>query len=877
MTDNHKAYKAQKRSDYKAPSFTATTVDLTFTLDDTATTVTSLVHYKRLTENQKESLFLDGEELTLESVKLDGIACKYIETENTLEIPSVPDEFDLEIVNVINPSANTSLMGLYKSNGTFCTQCEPQGFRRITYFLDRSDVLAKYRVTIYGPAYGCGVLLSNGNLVEHGNQKGRDFAVWEDPFPKPSYLFALVAGTFDIVSDTYVTKSGRKVDLELYVDRGAYNRGLWAMQSIKDSMKWDEQRWDLEYDLDNFKVVAVDFFNFGAMENKGLNVFNSIYVMVDPMSATDTAFYNVQSVIGHEYFHNYTGDRVTLRDWFQLSLKESLTVFRDQEFSSDVANRALTRLHAISVIRGAQFAEDASPMAHPVRPEEVMEMNNFYTVTIYDKGAEVIRMIHTLIGESKFKKALKHYLTKYDGQAVTIEDFLVCFEESANIDLSQFRLWYSQSGTPNVSASWCYDETNGQLVLKLSQFTAPTKDQKEKEPFYMPIRISFLDNDGHDVHPAELDANGIIILNQAEQEYKFTLDKNTLPVLLRDFSAPVKLDAPYSLENLQHMLSFCDDAFIKVDAANSMQNKYIHENMKIAASNSVLKSPDELIASYKALLDSVTAETDFLLLNETLKIQSIANMMETFDSIDIDSLVIARNSLETKVAVALFDEYRKVYNSIKANGTNYSVDNMGRRAIINQSLHMICVALCATEKAKEASELVLKHYNGSVNMTDRVQALTDAVHLGLDCKNSILKSFEKEWSKDAIVFDNFFKIQATVPSVDAIENVKRLFSHPSYDGKNPNRVRALIGALALSNPAVLHDKSGEGYNLLCEQIKKLNSVNPSVAARILTPLLSFKRFDNARQALIKENLNKLMELPDLSRSIFEKVEAALKD
>lgn len=877
MTDNHKDYKAQKRSDYKAPSFTATTVDLTFTLDDTATTVKSIVHYKRLTENQKESLFLDGEELTLESVKLDGLACKYIETATTLEIPSVPDEFDLEIVNVINPSANTSLMGLYKSNGTFCTQCEPQGFRRITYFLDRSDVLAKYRVSIYGPTYGCGVLLSNGNLVEHSNQKGRDFAVWEDPFPKPSYLFALVAGSFDIVSDVYVTKSGRKVDLELYVDRGAYNRGLWAMQSIKDSMKWDEQRWDLEYDLDNFKVVAVDFFNFGAMENKGLNVFNSIYVMVDPMSATDTAFYNVQSVIGHEYFHNYTGDRVTLRDWFQLSLKESLTVFRDQEFSSDVANRSLTRLHAISVIRGAQFAEDASPMAHPVRPEEVMEMNNFYTVTIYDKGAEVIRMIHTLIGESKFKKALKDYLTTFDGQAVTIEDFLTCFEESAKIDLTQFRLWYSQSGTPNVKASWSYDEAKGQLVLKLSQYTAPTKDQKEKEPFYMPIRISFLDADGHDVHPAELDTNGIIILNQAEQEYKFTLDKNTLPVLLRDFSAPVKLDAPYSLENLQHMLSFCDDAFIKVDSANSMQNKYIHENMSIAASNSVLKSPDELIASYKALLDAVSPETDFLLLNETLKIQSISNMMETFDSIDIDSLVVARNSLETKLAVSLLEEFRKVYNSVKANGSNYSVDNMGRRAIINQSLHMICVALCATGKAHEASELVLRHYNGSENMTDRVQALTDAVHLDLDCKSSLLKSFEKEWSKDAIVFDNFFKIQATVPSVEAIENVKRLFSHPSYDGKNPNRVRALIGALALANPSVLHDKSGDGYNLLCEQIKKLNSVNPSVAARILTPLLSFKRFDNARQALIKENLSKLMELPDLSRSIFEKVEAALKD
>src|SRR5574344_1274069 len=695
MTDNHKAYKAKKRSDYKAPSFTATTVDLTFTLDDTATTVTSLVHYKRLTENQKESLFLDGEELTIESVKLDCIACKYIETENTLEIPAVPDECDLEIVNVINPSANTSLMGLYKSNGTFCTQCEPQGFRRITYFLDRSDVLAKYRVTIYGPAYGCGVLLSNGNLVEHGNQKGRDFAVWEDPFPKPSYLFALVAGSFDIVSDTYVTKSGRKVDLELYVDRGAYNRGLWAMQSIKDSMKWDEQRWDLEYDLDNFKVVAVDFFNFGAMENKGLNVFNSIYVMVDPMSATDTAFYNVQSVIGHEYFHNYTGDRVTLRDWFQLSLKESLTVFRDQEFSSDVANRPLTRLNAIKVIRGPQFAEDASPMAHPVRPEEVMEMNNFYTVTIYDKGAEIIRMIDTLIGEAKFKEALNYYLTKYDGQAVTIEDFLVCMEEKGQIDLTQFRLWYTQAGTPNVKASWTYDGSEKQLVLTLSQSTKPTKGQKEKKPFYIPIRISFLDEEGHNVRPNQMPENGVLILDKEECEYRFNLDKGTLPVLLRDFSAPVKLEAQYTNADYQHMLSYCDDAFIKVDSAVSIQNRYIHDNLEIAAQNGLLPEPSELIESYKSLLTNVTIETDLILLNETLKIQPIANLMETFESIDIDALAKVHDGLEKKVALALEEQFTNIYARIKAQSNNYSVVDMARRSISNTCLHMVCVALCA--------------------------------------------------------------------------------------------------------------------------------------------------------------------------------------
>lgn len=875
--EKRNTYKAQKRTDYKAPNFIATDIDLTFTLDDTKTIVKNVTRFKRLTSDAKAPLILNGEELKLNYLKVDGINYKFKETKNGVEIPSVPDEFTVELENEINPSANSSLMGLYKSNGTFCTQCEPEGFRRITYSLDRSDVLAKYRVTIIGPEYGCGVLLSNGNLIERGTKKNRPYAIWEDPFPKPSYLFALVAGTFDIVSDTFTTMSGRKVDLELYVDRGAYERGLWAMQSIKDSMKWDEDRWGLEFDLDNFKVVAVDFFNFGAMENKGLNVFNSVYVMVDPTCATDTAFYNVQSVIGHEYFHNYTGDRVTLRDWFQLSLKESLTVFRDQEFSSDVANRALTRLHAINVIRGPQFAEDASPMAHPVRPEEVMEMNNFYTVTIYDKGAEIIRMIHTLIGESRFKMALNDYLHKYDGQAVTIEDFLCCFEESAGVDLSQFRRWYTQAGTPHVKASWTYDEENKNLVLKLSQHTNPTRDQQVKEPFYMPIRMSFLDKEGHDVHPAELSSDGYIILNENEQEYRFTLDRDTLPVILRDFSAPVKLDAPYTIEQLQHMLSFCDDAFIKVDCATTMQNRYIHDNLEIAAAQSVLKDPAELIASYKAILDSVDSQSDLILINETLKIQSIANLMETFDKINIDAIKYAHDALETKVAVSLVNEFVELYGKIRALSANYSVADMGRRAINNSALHMIAVAKCAMDKKKEASDIVLNHYNSSKNMTDKLQAMTDAVHLDLECKTEILKSFEKDWSKDALVFDNFFRVQATVPNKSAIDNVKKLLSHPSYDGRNPNRVRALAGALALSNPVALNDISGEGYDLLCKQISALNDINPSVAARILTPLLSFRRLDEKRQGMILNNLNSLMQMPKLSRSIYEKVSTALKE
>ena len=872
-----KTFKAKKRTDYKSPDFTVTNIDLTFELDDTKTKVTTVAHYVRLTQDKKAPLVLDGEELVLKSVKVDGVGAKYKEHDNKLEISSVPDEFDLYIENEINPTANTSLMGLYKSDGAFCTQCEPEGFRRITYFLDRSDVLAKYRVKIVGPEYGCGVLLSNGNLIEQGKIKNRPFAVWEDPFPKPSYLFALVAGTFDIVEDTFKTKSGRNVDLKLYVDRGAALRGQFAMQCIKESMKWDEDRFNLEYDLDNFKVVAVDFFNFGAMENKSLNVFNSVYVMVDPDTATDTAFYNVQSVIGHEYFHNYTGDRVTLRDWFELSLKESLTVFRDQEFSSDCANRALTRLHAINVIRSSQFAEDASPMAHPVRPEQVMEMNNFYTVTIYDKGAEVIRMIHTLIGEEKFKKALSYYLEKYDGQAVTIEDFLVCMEEKGEIDLTQFRRWYTQAGTPNVDAKWHYDRENSKLVLKLSQHTNPTPDQSEKQPFFMPIRISFLDKDGHEVRPKELSFKDYIVLNESEQEYTFTLSENVLPVLLCDFSAPVKLNAPYTTENLQHMMSFSADPFIKVDSAVNMQKQYVHENIKNLKNGAAVTDPIELISSYRQLLSTVDENTDLILLNETMKIQSVSSLVETFDHIEIDQLSAARTMLVNKIACALEKEFKNLYSKVRASSANYSVDNMGRRSVNNSALHMIVTALCFKNEHSKASDLVMNHYKNSNNMTDKLQALTDATHFDLACKSAIHEDFEKRYSNNALAFDNFFRANATVESYKAIENVKALMKHPSYDGNNPNRVRALVGALALSNPVALNDISGDGYRLLCSEVKRLNSINASVAARILTPMLSFSRFDSQRESMIRQELKNLMALPNLSKSIYEKVDAALKE
>ena len=867
---NANNYNARKRLDYKAPEFTATDIDLEFQLSDEYTVVTSTAHYVRLTDDHNAPLRLDGEDLELRSVLVDGLVCKYHEENGQLIVEDVPDEFDLTVENIIAPALNTTLMGLYKSCGCFCTQCEPQGFRRITYFLDRPDVLAKYKVTIIEPEYGCGVLLSNGNLIESGEKQGRRYCTWVDPFPKPSYLFALVAGTFDLIQDKFKTKSGRTVSLELYVDRGAYERGLWAMECIKQSMKWDEDRFNLEYDLDNFKVVAVDFFNQGAMENKSLNIFNSIFVLVDPKSATDNNFFNVQSVIGHEYFHNYTGDRVTLRDWFELSLKESLTVFRDQEFSSDVASRALTRLKAVDVIRSAQFAEDASPMAHPVRPEEVLEMNNFYTVTIYDKGAEVIRMIHTILGEERFQKGIALYLHRFDGKAVTIEDFLASMEEASGVDLTQFRRWYSQAGTPQLKASWVYDKDKRSLTLTLAQHTPATLNQKEKLPVVIPVRMSFLNKEGQCVKPSQLPDDEVILLTKEREEFIFTdLDEGTIPVLLKDFSAPVKLDAPYSDDDYKLMLEHCDDPFIRKNSSEFMIHNYIKQNIN----ESSFKEPSAIIEAFYNVLED--KKGDALLTCQVLAIPSLSSLMELFSNINLDALFALRSYIEREIAVGLNDKFTSLYNKTKATGKYvYNISEMSRRALNHLALKMVVVALKAKSQAHLAAQMVKEHSDKADNMTDKLQALTLAVHYDLECKDKLLKEFESKWSGDPLVFDNFFRVQASVPSEDTVKTVRSLMRHPGYDKTNPNRVRALVGTMA-GNPVALHAKDGSGYALLSDVVRELDKVNPHVAARILSPMLSFKRFDKDRAQLMHENLLKIKEIKDLSVGVYEKIEAAL--
>ena len=928
------SFQVKRRLDYKKPDFTAVDIDLTFTLSDEATVVRSSAHYERLTSDSRVPLRLDGEDLTLNEVLLNGQPCKYQEVEGGLVIPEVPNEFELTTEVVINPLANTSLMGLYKSCGCFCTQCEPEGFRRITYFLDRPDVLAKYRVTIIGPEYGCGVLLSNGNLVDSGTKNGRNYTVWEDPFPKPSYLFALVAGTFDIIEDKFVTKSGREVELALYVDRGAYQRGLFAMQAIKDAMAWDEKRFNLEYDLDNFKVVAVDFFKFGAMENKSLNIFNSSCVLVDEETATDSNYYRVQGVIGHEYFHNYTGDRVTLRDWFQLSLKESLTVFRDQEFSSDVYSRVLTRLDAINLIRSKQFAEDAGPMAHPVRPEQVMEMNNFYTVTIYDKGAEVIRMIHTILGEELFQKGVAQYLERFDGSAATIEDFILTMESASMRDLAQFRRWYSQAGTPEVYAKWIYEPCAaaeqpaavstdaavqpasqpaaqpaaapteavavadgaaagcgglGKLTLTLTQSTPPTPGQKNKEPFLIPVRTSFMAPDGTVVTPPELPQSGVLIFNDKEQSFEFTgVAEGTIPVVFRDFSAPVKLSSIYTEQDYLNLLEHCDDPFIRVDAQRSLVTAYIHQHLD-KADLGELPKPEAIINATRYVIND--PDLDLQLKALLIVLPGFDSILETFKKVSLDSLTAIYRKLRRMLAVALHEEYQALEHATCSSGKyQYDAQSAAKRAVHGAAQYMVALGYLAQsdelgaedaaadtsgDATMKADDLISRAYYDANNMTDRYSAISTAVRLDLPCKAALLERFEDSYGSGPLTFDEFSALQAAVRKEDTVKTVRKLLEHPRFDITNPNRVRALVGTLAYNNPVALHRKDGTGYLLIYDVVKQLNSINPAVASRILDGMMGYRRFDAARQAKAEEYLNKIRNIDGLNRAVFEKVNAAL--
>lgn len=860
------------RHDYRAPDYTITDIDLTFELDESTTRVTAVSQVKRQGDSQAE-LRLDGEDLTLVSLEVDGQAwTAWREEAGCLVLSQLPDSFTLKIVNDIHPDRNSALEGLYKSGEALCTQCEAEGFRHITWYLDRPDVLARFTTTIIADGSRYPFLLSNGNRVDSGqDDKGRNWVKWQDPFPKPCYLFALVAGDFDVLRDSFTTRSGRNVALEIFVDRGNLDRADWAMTSLKNSMKWDEERFGLEYDLDIFMIVAVDFFNMGAMENKGLNVFNSKYVLAKAETATDKDYLGIEAVIGHEYFHNWTGNRVTCRDWFQLSLKEGLTVFRDQEFSSDLGSRAVNRIDNVRIMRGAQFAEDASPMAHPIRPDQVIEMNNFYTLTVYEKGSEVIRMMHTLLGEANFQKGMQLYFERHDGSAATCDDFVQAMEDASNVDLSQFRRWYSQSGTPTLSVRDDYNPELEQYTLHVTQHTPPTAGQKEKLPLHIPLDIELYDAQGkviplqHNGHPVHN------VLNVTEEFQTFTFDNvyfQPVPSLLREFSAPVKLDYKWSDAQLTFLMRHASNDFSRWDAAQSLLATYLRLNVARHQQGQHLSLPLHVADAFRTVL--LDANSDPALTALILSLPGENEIAELFEIIDPQAIALVREALVRTLARELADEFFAVYHANQQ--AEYHVDHaeIGKRSLKN-----ICLYYLAFGDMDLADKLVQAQYHHANNMTDSLAALSAAAAAQLPCRDTLLADYDERWHKDGLVMDKWFMLQATSPAQNALLNVRRLLSHRSFSMGNPNRIRSLIGAFASGNPSAFHAEDGSGYRFLVEMLTDLNTRNPQVASRMIEPLIRLKRYDAHRQALMRQALEQLQGLDKLSGDLYEKITKAL--
>ncbi|EHK0751585.1 aminopeptidase N [Vibrio parahaemolyticus] len=865
------APQAKYRKDYQAPSHTITDIDLTFDLYDNDTIVTALS--KVVQKGESTTLELDGEGLELRSVKVNGEDWAHHEVkEASLVLSDLPAEFELEIITKIAPEANTALEGLYKSGGAFCTQCEAEGFRRITYYLDRPDVLAKYTTKVIADKATYPYLLSNGNRIAQGEaENGRHWVQWQDPHPKPAYLFALVAGDFDVLRDKYTTMSGRNVDLEIFVDKGNLDRAGHAMTSLINSMKWDEERFGLEYDLDIYMIVAVDFFNMGAMENKGLNIFNSKFVLANDQTATDRDYLGIEAVIGHEYFHNWTGNRVTCRDWFQLSLKEGLTVFRDQEFSSDLGSRAVNRIDNVRIIRGPQFAEDASPMSHPIRPDKVIEMNNFYTLTVYEKGSEVIRMYHTLLGEEGFQKGMKLYFERHDGTAATCEDFVSAMEDATGVDLKQFRLWYSQSGTPTLRVNSEYNAEAKTYALTVEQFTEATQDQAEKQALHIPFDIELYDSKGQ-IIPLTINGesvHSVLDIKQDKQTFVFeNVADQPVPSLLREFSAPVKLEYDYSDAELIFLMKHATNDFARWDASQMLLAKYIRQNVTNVQTGSEVQLSEDLIDAFRGVLLDENLEPAFIA--QVFSLPLINEITGWYKQIDVDAVDTVLNSITVSLSAALEDELSATYHTLKQ--AEYTIDHaaIGKRALRNQCLQF----LAHTDKG---NTLVKAQYEAANNMTDTIAAMSAANSAQLECREELMADYSDKWKHDGLVMDKWFALQGSNPAEDALEKVKATMNHEAFSLKNPNRTRSLIGSFLAANPVRFHDKSGSGYQFAGEILRQLNDSNPQVASRMIDPLLKFRKYDEARQAMIRAELEKLKAMDNLAKDLFEKVTKALDE
>ena len=866
-------------SDYQPPAYRVTHTELTFDLDPAATRVKARLLMERHSEAAPDApLVLNGEHLKLISLAIDATpldAAAYELDDEGLRIAQVPERFVLESEVEIAPQENTALEGLYQSNAMYCTQCEAEGFRRITFYPDRPDVMATFKVTVIGDQQHEPILLANGNPIERGElEGGRHFVTWEDPHPKPCYLFALVAGNLHSVEDHFTTMSGRDVTLQIWVEKENLDKTEHAMASLKRAMAWDEQAYGREYDLDLFMIVAVNDFNMGAMENKGLNIFNSAAVLTHPQTATDAAFQNVEGIVAHEYFHNWSGNRVTCRDWFQLSLKEGFTVFRDQCFSADTNSAPVKRIQDVSFFRTAQFAEDAGPTAHPIRPDHYIEITNFYTLTIYEKGAEVVRMLRNLVGEEGFRRGSDLYFERFDGQAVTIEDFVGCMADASGEDFSQFMRWYSQAGTPDIDAHGEYDYVQGEYHLTLRQRTPATPGQPDKLPLHIPVRMGLVGTkSGQDLtltlNGEKIGKDAVIHLREDEQTFVFTdVAEAPVPSLLREFSAPVKLHYPYSREDLAFLLTHDSDGFNRWDAGQRLALLAL-DDLIAAHRNGVEKVMDSrVVDAFKALLNGPM--NDKAVLAEMLTLPSEAYIAEQQPIVDVDAIHAAREFVRQSLAMALRDEFLAIY---EANMSDEAYAPTPEQ-IAQRSLKNVALAYLMSIEDEQGLALCEAQFAADHNMTDVRQALTLLVHSDRDdLASPALKAFGEKWAHDPLVMDQWFTVQVSRPQPDVLERVKYLMQHPAFSLKNPNRVRALVGAFA-QNRVNFHRLDGQGYQLLADVVIELNRLNPEIAARLITPLTRWQRFDETRQALMRSELERIKAQP-LSSNVYEVVEKAL--
>ncbi len=850
-------------ADYRAPEFRITAIHLDFALDPEATRVAARLAIER--RHGTGPLVLHGENQKLVSVTLDGRVLEedeYLLDDKSLTLPRPPDNLTLEIVSEIAPASNTALEGLYQSGGIFCTQCEPEGFRRITYFLDRPDNLSVFTVRIEADEAQYPVLLSNGNRIKAGRLPGgRHFAVWHDPFPKPSYLFALVAGDLGSIHDRFTTMSGRAVELAIYVEHGNEPRATYAMGALKRAMKWDEDTYGREYDLDIFMIVAVSAFNMGAMENKGLNIFNDKVLLASPETATDDDYARIESVVAHEYFHNWTGDRITCRDWFQLSLKEGLTVFRDQTFSGDMRSHGVQRIQDVRALRARQFPEDAGPLAHPVQPQSYIEINNFYTATVYDKGAEVIGMLRTLVGPEGYRKATDLYFERHDGQAATVEDWVKCFEDTSGRDLGQFRLWYRQAGTPVVEARGAYDPALRTYTLELTQSLAATPGQPEKKPMHIPVRVGLTGQSGAAL-PLTLEGEnrqgpetGVLEMTDRAHRFVFVgVEEEPLLSLGRDFSAPVIFHAPLSRHDRAVLMGRDGDAF----------NRW--ESGQILAAEIMLDSPGGAGSDYIAAIGDVLAQAqeDPAFAAQMLMPPTETELAAKRAPADPDAIHAARLALVRAIALAHRDRMAQLYEQMREEG-DFSPDAgpAGRRALRNACLRYLTAA-----DDEAAAGLADAHYRTATSMTDMIAGLAALTRMESPLRDAAFTHFHDRFKSDPLVLDKWMGLQAGSPLPETPASVQALMRHPAFDIRNPNRVRALIGAFS-GNHLRFHNADGAGYRLVGQVVRTLDPINPQVAARLAGAFESWRRYDPARQALMCAEIEAIHGLAGISPNLFE--------